>query len=115
MFYTFNQNNSGGSFVYNDTVCKYVIVEANTAEEANRRAETLGLYFDGKYDCPCCGNRWSEQWDSEGETEPLIYGKDPQDHCSVFMRDGEVYCRVFFADGTVQDYRGNKSEAKQQR
>jgi hypothetical protein len=48
-FYEFDQNNSGGSFVVNDKVCRRVIID---------KAETLGVYFDGWGDRSCCGNRW---------------------------------------------------------
>lgn len=61
MFYFYNQNNSGGGF---DLKAENVIVEANSADEANTIAQTVGVYFygvdeDGDYiDCECCGNRW---------------------------------------------------------
>ena len=75
-FYTFSQNNSGGFFT---GPAEYVIIEAQDAQDANRRAEEAGLYFNGcesGSDCPCCGDRWSEQWsDDYGDAEPMIYGK----------------------------------------
>lgn len=55
MFYTFAQNNSGGSFVI---------------------AESIGIYFDGvecDLDCECCGDRWSRYCDENDE--PLINGQ----------------------------------------
>lgn len=73
-FYEFVQNNSGGSF-YGHYI---VIVEAADAENANRIAEGLGVYFDGVsggQDCSCCGDRWSKQWDDKNGTEtPMHYG-----------------------------------------
>lgn len=73
MFYTFVQNNSGGSFFGPH----YVIIEANTAEEANNIAESHGIYFngceDGK-DCSCCGDRWHPANDEYGTESPQIYG-----------------------------------------
>ncbi|QHZ51156.1 DUF7296 family protein [Paenibacillus larvae] len=78
MYFTFNQNNSGGFFIENDEVCEYVIIEAETAEQANKKAEEIGIYFDGcstGYDCPCCGDRWDAQYsDDKGTEEPEIYG-----------------------------------------
>ncbi len=74
MFYTFRQNNSGGSFVNDENLKGYVIVEANSAGEANEIAESIGIYFGGYGDCPCCGDRWSMQWDGEEGTEiPSVY------------------------------------------
>jgi hypothetical protein len=79
-FYTFNQNNSGGSFVYDEEVGigEYVIIEAINADDANSRAEDIGLYFNGcedGYDCECCGDRWSMVWGGEGDEVPMIYGQ----------------------------------------
>jgi hypothetical protein len=60
MFYHFCQNNSGGSFRYNDAlgITEHVVIEANSADEANEKAEQIDLYFDGCLfgdDCSCCG------------------------------------------------------------
>lgn len=77
MFYTFRQNNSGGSW---HTPAITVIVEANTAREANERAETAGVYFNGVMsgqDCECCGSRWWEQYDDENCTKtPTLWGEE---------------------------------------
>jgi len=80
MFYTFVQNNSGGDFDIDLTmgIGRYVIIEANSHNEANRRAEEIGIYFDGvtqRKDCGCCGDRWYPLDEDEGEKEPLIFGK----------------------------------------
>lgn len=71
-FYTFRQNNSGGSFIGN-----YIsyIIEAKDATEAEQIAESqTDIYFDGcdtGQDCSCCGDRWSRYTD-ENE-EPKIW------------------------------------------
>ncbi len=74
-FYTYVQNNSGGYF----EGPKYVIVEADTHREADRRAvDEADLYFDGVEsgtDCDCCGDRWTRAWELDAEDSPLIYGK----------------------------------------
>jgi hypothetical protein len=67
-YYEYSQNNSGGSFVldFKRGIGHTVWVEATSKEDADRRAEAIGLYFDGYGDCSCCGNRWSEAW-GDGE------------------------------------------------
>lgn len=68
--YKFRQNNSGGSFEQNDDVDINVFVEAIAAEEANRRAEDIGIYFNGcdkGWDCNCCGDRWNSIWEDDNE------------------------------------------------
>ena len=60
MFYVFHQNNSFGTFERKFGFACFV--EAASPEEANRRAEEFGIYFDGvknDKDCPCCGDRFS--------------------------------------------------------
>lgn len=72
MFYEFNQNNSGGSFVVTDTLCDTIIIEADNESEAVDKAEELGCYWDGVadgFDCPCCGDRWSKDWLKPMEVE----------------------------------------------
>lgn len=80
-FFMFSQNNSGGGFDHDEKagIGLYVIIEAKDAADANRRAEAIGLYFNGvaaDRDCECCGDRWSEQWSDEGKEVPMIYDQD---------------------------------------
>jgi len=91
MWYTFNQNNSGGSFDYDKDrgITHFVVIEADSAAEANDRAERIGLYFDGSGDCPCCGNRWSDQWnDDKGTENPEIYGDSPEAYIRKNSKSG---------------------------
>lgn len=80
MFYEFSQNNSGGVFDVDTErgISHFVIVEADSIEEANEKAERIGLYFDSSRanDCSCCGSRWHElgDWD-DPDTVPSYYGK----------------------------------------
>lgn len=112
-FYEFSQNNSGGSFDYdeNSGISHFVIVEADSADDANARAERIGLYFDGYGDCECCGNRWYEQWDYQGSSDasevPTIYGVDVSS--GVYTPAGSFGMRwmkgyegfIHYADGRV--------------
>ena len=77
-FFHYSQNNSGGRFVFDEGrgITHHVIVEAVNADDANHRAEEIGLYFDGLGDCTCCGDRWYSQWDDkDGNEVPSIYGE----------------------------------------
>ena len=103
-WYTYSQNNSGGSFVLNESVGHYVFVEAPTAEEANRIAEDNGLYFDGcrdGRDCSCCGDRWYPQWrEDSGYDYPDLYGEDIRDLYDFY----DVLTMA--ADKVTDEYRG---------
>lgn len=75
-FYEFRQNNSGGSFHVDDQLTVRVIIEADTADEANSKAEDLGMYWNGcekGQDCECCGDRWYPAWGDPMEF-PYRYG-----------------------------------------
>lgn len=77
-WYTYSQNNSGGSFDHDEErgIGQYVIIEARDTSHADARAEEIGLYFDGcreGRDCSCCGDRWYSAYD--GDDRPEIYGK----------------------------------------
>ena len=65
MFFEFDQNNSGGTFLIDDNIGigPRVWIEAESAEHADEKAAEIGIYFNGGddgRDCPCCGDRWYE-------------------------------------------------------
>jgi len=83
MFYTFNQNNSGGKFVEDENLTKYVAVEGYNEKDIIKRAKKIGIYFDGCLsgeDCSCCGDRWTKPYDDdEYDDVPSIYGVPVED------------------------------------
>jgi hypothetical protein len=112
-YFTFGQNNSGGSFIYNERagIGHYVIVEAIDADHANQRARAIGLYFDGcstGMDCDCCGDRWSEQWGSDAGTDvPMVYHRTLDDHIAdptnaKWGMDKQVF--VHYISGQITAY-----------
>lgn len=115
-WYEFRQNNSGGSFDFDADrgISVHVIVQADDAEEANYRANRIGLYFDGCEtgdDCECCGDRWYRQsYTDKGDPVPSEYGvplidvaPDPRysslgrgwmgekPECFVHLKDGRFF------------------------
>lgn len=109
MFYTFSQNNSGGDFDIDDKVAEWVIIEADSADEANDIAEGVGIYFDGcenGYDCDCCGDRWYRQYDYEGTETPEIYGRPVvgEGHFGYLRRNAIIY----YKNGVVETVKGSK-------
>jgi hypothetical protein len=105
-FYTFDQNNSGGGFDYDESagISCVVIIEADSAYSANRRAEEIGLYFDGAdkgSDCPCCGDRWHEAY-GEGDEVPSVYDTPLPEYVPYFkwIRSGyEIF--THYSDGRI--------------
>ena len=99
MFFHFRQNNSGGNFEINGRVSKHVIIEADSAAEANEIANKIGIYFDGvasDIDCPCCGDRWCPVVDSDSSTLPEIFCFSQEE----FVHNNN-YCHIYFSDGKM--------------
>ena len=106
-FFCYNQNNSGGSFVIDRRLAHYVIIEAQSGDEADRIAESIGIYFDGCEsgdDCPCCGDRWDRAY-GPGDDSPNIYGEDPAKYDDIFAQKGKPYCHIYYLDGLIKTYK----------
>ncbi len=118
-YYHYNQNNSGGSFRFDEKagITHHVLIQAKNIEQADSKAEEIGLYFEGctsGRDCNCCGDRWSRQWSEEdGKDEPLVYGSHVDSleaYLSLWMAEGKETA-VHHADGRVT-WHGRKKEVK---
>jgi hypothetical protein len=110
MFYTYNQNNSGGKFHFNeeDGITHIVIIEADDVIEANFKAESVGIYFNGVEegrDCECCGDRWYEtsgKWDVS-ET-PTVYDEPAKSYTGFqWMENGKEIC-IHYKNGKKKWY-----------
>lgn len=97
-FFSFEQNNSGGSFDINDAkgIGPNVWIEAPDANEATERAKDIGIYFSGVedgWDCECCGDRWSAPWsEDKGDDKPYVsdYSFSWHDTVYVHRMDGTI-------------------------
>lgn len=95
MFYTYDQNNSGGYFIENDDVREYLIIEADSVDEANDKM--YDVTEDYSEFCTCCGARWSSFWGEEGKEEPMIYDIPVNDvvkemftnSCIIYYKNGD--------------------------
>lgn len=101
-FYTFNQNNSGGSFDHDPEagIGYAVAIEALSPADAENRAEDIGIYFDGcadGLDCDCCGDRWSALYSDDGTDQPTDgHGSNP-------IKGGwEIPSYIHRLDGTIE-------------
>ena len=121
-FFTFSQNNSGGSFDFDEEqgITHYVVIEARDAEDANVTAIMKGLYFDGcdnGMDCSCCGDRWSrvgQYWDEAGTDAPMVYEKPVAEYVPFlgrgWMKPGKEIS-VHYTDGRIEWFGVNAKEA----
>ena len=110
-FYEWSQNNSGGGFDVNDKVTHRVFIEASTKEEAEDKAASLGIYYDGVLrgrDCDCCGDRWyypdelefPMKWDNSTVLSSV-------EEYAQWMADKYGWCKpdayIYYNDGTKKE------------
>jgi hypothetical protein len=106
-FFRFEQNNSGGAYDITDMVHETVIIEADNAEQANERAKSIGIYFDGVADgrdCDCCGNRWYPMINRNGTFVPYT---DDDLKLGPYQNPG-VFAIVHYADGRIETVHYNE-------
>jgi hypothetical protein len=62
--------------IQNGSVDKFVVIEADSAKEANEVAEWTGIYFDGFKKgidtCDSCQDKWERVREDYGYNEPVI-------------------------------------------
>jgi hypothetical protein len=78
-FYTFGQNNSGGSFDHDPRkgIGYRVCVQAVNADDASNRFYDIIENYSQGGDCSCCGPRWSGYiHESDGSSFPTNYGDE---------------------------------------
>lgn len=107
-FYTFVQTNSLGTWVVDAELGGLTVIEAYSSEEANERAQALGIYFNGvkeRKDCECCGDRWYSVTAGDGKDKPEYYGTEItlDNHMQdTFLRHYSI--RIHYLDGNVVKY-----------
>ena len=92
--FEFHQNNSGGHFWLTEDIGHKTFIEAKSPKEADKIAESKGIYFHGLGDCECCGPRFSSSTNWGGkpfEGDPFEFDK--------WDRSGSVHI-VHYKDGT---------------
>ena len=110
MFYTYRQNNSGGSFKITKKVKRFVIIEADSAKKANEKAESIGIYFDGVekgIDCHCCGDRWHRALARDGTKTPQIYGEDVLSYLAFRKK---LFYGLYIKEKVIVYYKNGKIE-----
>lgn len=100
-WWCFDQNNSGGYFITNDTVAEYVFIQARNATEAVAKAEAV--FVDHSEYCDCCGERWSYYvGEDDGKQTPEIYGTRIENvGPGIFRKEA----RLHHFDGHIQAYK----------
>ena len=103
-YYIYEQNNSGGSFDIDENVTVTVVIEADSAKEANAIALDKGIYFDGvsdERDCACCGDRWHPTTENEYDKETTVEGLFKSNH-SRALKNGQPYMHIYHKNRSKQ-------------
>lgn len=123
-FYTYRQNNSGGSFAFDDKrgISVDVVIEAGSESEARNKAQAIGIYFDGcstGQDCSCCGDRWSDypDCDNQPKAQPGDLFPAQDDPAQPFwmhkwMEEGKPEGFIHYLDGRVEGFWAETAERK---
>lgn len=103
MYYTLAQNNSGGSFDFNEEygITYFIIIECDSKYDIEKRIEEILDYPNRGGDCPCCGDRWdSFIWDDELSEEPQVYGRPIEKTINKYFgfEAGKQIC-IHYKDG----------------
>jgi hypothetical protein len=106
-YFDFSQNNTGGDFHRDENLGDHVIIAAIDHEDANKRLQRLGGYFNGcddGSDCSCCGDRWYEKGSyDKGDEAPLICSMLIPQYMATFSWPGRRII-VYHADGYRDTY-----------
>lgn len=118
-FYHLTQSNSGGCFDFDEAagITHHVVIEADSAEEATERAESIGCYWNGVArgkDCSCCGDRWREPSGYDALEFPHIYGEPLgiAERGFGWMKVGRETA-VHYKDGRVEWYNVDNTRASE--
>lgn len=101
-YYTVNQNNSGGYYITNNDVDKFVCVQAPNVEIAKDIFKRILEPY--REFCPCCGERWDDDclYEKDGCDVPNIYGQCYKDFKDNFWADGKII--IYYLDGNKEIY-----------
>lgn len=109
-WYEYDQNNSGGEWL---KPAVHVFIQAEDGGEADARAATVGIYFDGcsdGRDCSCCGDRWYSSEYKKGSDAPTVYGALAASYVSVWESPGIPSVLLYASDGTKTIVRNGKAK-----
>lgn len=110
MFWLYEQTNNGGEIIRDHRLAPYVIIEAESIDTVDERAQEAGLYFDyydpirDEIDCDCCDPRWDYMKTYLGKETLKEHLIDILPVKSKEDDDSGVLCHVYFLDGKKISY-----------
>lgn len=104
MFYCYRQMNPDGTFVVNDSITVNVIIEADSDQEADSKAEQLGISFDSLTDDATQPPRWDSARGYAAFTDPSRYVRAAKHYDLSNVAVGEAFCYVYDSAGQKQSF-----------
>lgn len=113
MWCEYFQSLVGDEYHENDKLCCHILIEADSCEEANNKAQSMGIQFieDCEYENSDC--RWSKcyyELTFPSFWDEMVILDNPLDYCHfIFKRRHKitkvtkVHSRIFYKDGTVKE------------
>lgn len=103
LFYTFDQNNSGGYFDVDkeNGIGHYIIIEAYSSDQANDIHERL--IENQSSSCGCCGSRWYSCWENDGQEMPMIYGEPVWQKVYNSWVASDPLAYIHYLDGRIEE------------
>ncbi len=110
MYFTFHQYTFGTTLIRTKLIKSKVIVEADSAWEANEKMMRLGIKFNRQEPTLPTGlRRWYPILeDSQGTEEPEVCGQDPNLFLDPLVKADEEYCVLHRKDGTYETWTKRK-------
>jgi hypothetical protein len=102
MFWTYKQIPVDGQLILNDKIGHYIIIEDNFDEQANRRIDNFGIYFNQGEPVSTDG-RWPRAV-GEGTEEPMIEGQPVVQFIDTEVPVGANVCTILYRTGIWQTY-----------
>jgi len=113
MFFEYHQTPINGEYVSDSRLCAHVLIEAQSCEEANRIAESLGMCFsnnDDDYTEPCRWERCYYEIVFPSKWDNLTF-YNPEDYSNfIFERRRRVgiklsgpHSRIHYKGGRIRE------------
>lgn len=103
VFYCYRQHNCDGEFVVNDKVTVNVIIEADSDQEADSKAQALGITFDS-LDSEDYPTRWDSAEGYAALADPAGFIRAADHYDKVNVSVGEAYCHLYQSNGVKYSF-----------
>lgn len=99
MFYCYRQNKLDDKFIVNDKVTVTVIIEADNEQDADSRAQSLGITFDSVVEEEAITARWDPAAGYSPKRNPDTFVRGSKHYDEKDVNVGEAFCYLYDTEG----------------